>query len=145
MRKTLLVALLACAAAPVAAQPPLDPRDEDLVRALPAPEQVAVAGDVVDAAMGAILDTPVGPIRDAIEPGRRGSRAGRDETLGDLASRDDPYFRDRMRGEIAAAGAMIGVLSDRLAVLAPVLRDTVEDAERRIDAAVRNRDNRPPY
>lgn len=145
MRKTLLVALLACAAAPVAAQPPLDPRDEELVRALPAPEQVEGVGDVADAALGAILDTPVGPIREAVEPGRRMSRAEREETLGDLASRDDPYFRDRMRGEIAAAGAMINVLADRLAVLAPVLRDTVEDAGRRIDDAVAGRDYRDPY
>jgi hypothetical protein len=144
MRKTLLVALLACAAAPVAAQPPLDPRDEDLIRSLPAPEQVEVAGDVADAALGAILDTPVGPIRDAVDPGRR-HRGDRDETLGDLASRDDPYFRDRMRGEIAAASVMVNVLADRLAVLAPVLRDTVEDAERRIDDAVGRRGDRAPY
>lgn len=145
MRKTLLAALLACAAAPVAAQVPLDPRDEELVRALPAPEQVEAVGDVADAALGAILDTPVGPIREAVEPDRRLSGAEREETLGDLASRDDPYFRDRMRGGIAAASTMINLLAERLAVLAPVLRETVEDAERRIDDAVRDRGDRAPY
>ncbi len=137
MCKSLLAAIVTvAAAAPAVAQPSIDPRDEQLVRSLPAPHQVEAVAGVVDAAVGAILDVPVGPLREAIDPGRALGRHERDETLGDVASRDDPYFRDRMRSGIANASTTMGILSERLAILAPVLRDTIEDAERRIDDAI---------
>jgi len=132
---------LACAA-PVAAQTYPDPRDEEIVRSLPAPGDVEALGDRVGAVAEAILDTPVGPIREAVE-GRRLNRREREETLGDVASRDDPYARERVRDDVAAATAGLGAAVEQFAVVAPVLRRSIEDAARRMEDAIeRSRDRR---
>ena len=154
MRNILIVAAgIAALAAPAAAQQPvetedaypaaqalppapMDPRDEEIARAVPQAGEIEAMGDVAARAADAILDVPVGPLREAIE-GRRLSRREREETLGDHAARDDPYFRERMRGQIAVASVALGALAERMAVMGPVLRDTMEDVERRIEDAMR--------
>jgi hypothetical protein len=118
------------------AAPPLDPRDEEIVRSLPNPREIEIVGDAAARAADAILDTPVGPLREAIE-GRRLSRREREETLGDRAAKNDPYFRDRMRDQIGVASVAVGVLAEQMAVMTPVLRRTLEDVERRVEDAAR--------
>lgn len=121
---------------------PVDPRDAEIARNAPAAREVAVAGEVAAAAADAILDVPIGPIVEAATPNRRLSRREREETLGERASRDDPYFRERMRDQIAVASAAAGVLVEQMAVMTPVLRRTLEDVERRMEDAMRGIPNR---
>ncbi|HZG08684.1 MAG TPA: hypothetical protein VEZ70_06885 [Allosphingosinicella sp.] len=140
MRKLILAASVLALSAPVIAQPYSDPRDEQIVRALPHPSQVEAVGDTVGRVAEAIMDVPVGPIADAIDPFRRGRH--RDETLGDLAHRDDPYARERMRDQVGAATAGLGAIIGELAVMTPVLRRSLEDATRRMEDAMSRRGGR---
>jgi hypothetical protein len=124
-------------AAPVApAQPQRDPRDEAIVRSLPDQREIEAMGDRAVDVVDALMKVPVGPLREAIE-GRKLSRREREETLGDVAGKDDPYFRERMRDQMAVASVAVGVLAQQMAVMAPVLRQTLEDATRRIEDAAR--------
>lgn len=157
MRKFLIAATALATAAPVAAQQPApntapttvgsdayeaaraplpDPRDEEIRQALPDPREMQAVGDVAARAIDAIMDTPIGPLREAIE-GRPLSRREREETLGDQARRDDPYFRERMRDQIGMATVALGALSQQMAAVTPVLRRTLEDVERRMEEAIR--------
>ena len=135
MRKLIFAAGALAFAAPALAQSYPDPRDEAIVRALPHPGEVEALGDTIGAVAEAIMDTPVGPIREAIE-GRRLDRRERDETLGDVASHNDPYARERMRDEVAIATAGLGAAVEQFAVVTPVLRRSIEDAARRMEDAM---------
>jgi hypothetical protein len=112
---------------------PVDPRDEELIRGMPNSQDVGQVGEVASRAADAILDVPIGPLREAIE-GRRLSRE-REETLGQRAAKNDPYFRDRMRDQIDVATVAVGALAEQMAVMTPVLRRTIEDVEQRIEDA----------
>ena len=137
MRKLILAASVLACAAPAFSQPYLDRRDDEIVRALPHPGQIEEVGDTVGRVAEAIMDVPVGPIADAIDPYRR--RGHRDETLGDIAHRDDPYARERMRDQIGAATVGLGAILSELAVVTPVLRRSLEDATRRMEDAMQGR------
>jgi hypothetical protein len=137
MRKLILAASVLACAAPAAAQPYPDPRDDSIVRALPHPGQIEDVADTVGRVAEAIMDVPVGPIADAVDPYRRGRH--RDETLGDIANRDDPYARERIRDQIGAATVGLGAVVGELAVVTPVIRRSLEDAARRMDDAMRGR------
>ncbi|MDB5697724.1 MAG: hypothetical protein JWN69_528 [Alphaproteobacteria bacterium] len=137
--RLLLAAAAVAFAVPVAAAPRADHSDyysDEAVANLPSPAAIDDAGRAVDRAMGAIMNVPIGEVVEAVDPGRDPRR--RDETLGDMASRDDPYFEQRMHGSVAAATAGMGVMIERLAVLAPALRATMRDVERRVDDATRD-------
>jgi hypothetical protein len=135
--RLLLAAAAAAFAAPAAAAPfPHAHYDDEIVADLPSLEAIEDAGRAVDRAMGALMNVRVGELAEAVDPGRDPRR--RDETLGDMASRDDPYFEERMRGTVAGATAGMGVMMERLAVLAPVLRETMRDVERRVEDATRD-------
>lgn len=147
MRKLIMAASALALAAPVAAQPLPEPRDEQIARALPQRGEIEAMGDTVGAVAEAILDTPVGPIREAVE-GRRLPRRDREETLGDIASRDDPHARDRIRHDVAVATAGLGAVVEQFAVVAPILRRSLEDAARRMEDAIehpRRRDYEERY
>lgn len=134
MRKLIIAASVLAFAAPVAAQPYPDPRDEEIVRALPHPGEVEELGDTVGRVADAIMDVNVGPLADAVDPYRRGRH--RDETLGDIAHRDDPYARERVRDQIGAATHGLSAAIEQLAVMTPVLRRSLEDATRRMEDAM---------
>ena len=133
MRKLIIAASALAFAAPAFAQPH-DPRDEEIVRALPHPGEIEEIGDTVGRVAEAILDVPIGPIADAVDPYRR--RHHRDETLGDIAGRDDPYVRERVRDQVGAATVGLGAAIEQLAVITPVLRRSLEDATRRMEDAI---------
>lgn len=141
MRKLIIAASVLApallAAAPAAAQPRYDPRDEEIVRSLPHPGEVEELGDTLGRVAEAILDVPIGPIADAVDPMRRGRH--RDETLGDIASRDDPYVRERLRDQVGAATIGVSAAIEQLAVVTPALRRSLEDATRRIEDAMDRR------
>lgn len=140
MRKLIIAASALAFAAPAAAQPYPDPRDEEIVRALPHPGEVEEIGDTVGRVADAILDVPIGPIADAVDPYRRGRH--RDETLGDIARRDDPYARERIRDQVGAATVGVAAAVAELSVLTPVLRRSLEDATRRMEDAIDGRRGR---
>jgi hypothetical protein len=144
LRLLIAAATAAAFAAPAAAAPyGHNDYSDDVAAGLPSPEAIDDAGRAVDRAMGAIMNVRVGEIAEAVDPGRDPRRRG--ETLGDMASRDDPYFQERMHGSVAAASAGMGVMVERLAVLAPVLRETMRDVERQVEEATRDLPRRERY
>jgi hypothetical protein len=144
LRKLIIALTALTAAAPLAAQPVSDPRDEDFVRRLPPPQEVERIGDAIGAATDALMDVDVGPLADAVDPYHRRYRYGRRETLGDLAGRRDPYARERMQAEIGAVTVGLGAAVEQVAVLTPMLRRSLEDATRRMEEAIaRGRYARP--
>ncbi|HEY0113234.1 MAG TPA: hypothetical protein VGB59_08790 [Allosphingosinicella sp.] len=135
MRKLIIATGVLALATPAPAQPPqADPRDEEIVRSLPQREEIERLGDTMERVTDAIMDIDIGPIVDAAE-GRRHSRRHR-ETLGDIASRDDPYGRERVREQVGMATVGLGAVVEQLAVLTPVLRRSLEDATRRMEDAM---------
>ena len=136
MRKLIIAVTALAAAAPLAAQPYPDPRDDEIVRRLPPPGEVERIGDAVGAATDALMDVDVGPLADALDPYHRRYRHGRRETLGDLAGRRGPYARERMRAEIGAVTVGLGAAVQSMAVVTPILRRSLEDATRRMEEAL---------
>jgi hypothetical protein len=144
MRKLIIAVTALAAAAPAFAQPRHDPRDEDLARRLPPPQEVERIGDSLGAATEALMNVDIGPIADALDPYHRRYGYGRHETLGDLAGRRDPYARDRIRAEIGAVTVGLGAAVEQIAVMTPILRRSLEDSIRRMDDAIaRGRAARP--
>jgi hypothetical protein len=144
LRKLIIAVTALAAAAPLAAQPYPDPRDDDIVRQLPPPAEVERIGDSLGAAADAIMDVDVGPIADALDPYHRRYRHGRRETIGDLYGRRDPYARERMRAEIGAVTVGLGAAMREVAIMTPALRRSLEEATRRMeDAIARGRYARP--
>jgi hypothetical protein len=145
MRRFLIGVAAIAAAGPAAAhpaQPPVDPRDRELVRSIPHPAEIEAVGETMDRVVGAVLDVPIGPLVDAIDAadpeGRKYRRQHRrDETIGDLAGRDDPYFEERLRDQIHGVTAGMGVMAEQLAVIAPEMRRALERAGHDIDRAIR--------
>jgi hypothetical protein len=159
LRKLVLAALAAAAAMPAAAQPPRDdprydarydarydgprydgprydgPRYDAPVRRLPPAAELARARDTLDRVLDAFMDVRIGPVVDAVDPRARFDPY-RPETVGDLASRDDPYARERLHAEVARTTAGIAVAAREVAVLTPALRRSIDDARRRMEAAM---------
>lgn len=136
LRKIILAAGLAAAATAAAAQPPrYDPRYDRAGPPLPPPGEVARARDTLDRVLDAMMDVRIGPVVDAVDPGARYDPY-RPETVGDLASRNDPYARQRLHAEVGRTAAGIGAAAREVAVLAPVLSRTLADAERRMAEAM---------
>ena len=143
MRKLIIAVTALAAAAPAFAQPYHDPRDDDVVRRLPPPHEVERIGDSLGRATDALMDVDIGPVVDALDPYHRRYRRG-PETLGDLASRRDPYARERIRGQIGAVTVGLGAAMEQVAVMTPILRRSLEDSIRRMDEAIaRGRYARP--
>ena len=144
MRKLIIAVTALAAAGPLAAQPYPDPRDDEIVRRLPPPQEVERIGDAIGQTTDALMDIDVGPLADAVDPYHRRYRHGRRETLGDLASRRDPYARERMRAEIGAVTVGLGAAMEQIAIMTPALRRSLEEATRRMeDAIARSRYARP--
>jgi len=150
LRKILMAAATLAIAGPAAAQqqqvpnaqtgvvpaPLPDPRDEELRRSLPDPRELKELGETATRAVDALMNVPIGPLREAVE-GRKLSPKERQETLGDHARKDDPYIRERMRDQMGVATVTLGVLAEQMAVMTPVLRRTLEEAQRRVEEAAR--------
>jgi hypothetical protein len=151
LRKLIFAASLLAIAAPALAQPRPEPgydprydrRDEDLQRQIPTAYEIERMGDMLARVTDALMDVDIGPFADAVDPYRRYDRRRRRETLGDLASRDDPYVRERIRDDIRDTTAGLGAAAEQVAVAAPAIRRSIEDSARRIDQAIRDgRDRR---
>jgi hypothetical protein len=154
MRKLLVAAAFALSiAAPAGAQRVFTPEmDEDIARAIPPAEEVEAVGERLDQVLGALLDVPVGPLVDAVraaDPETRGRRYADDpRTLRDIAGRDDPGFEARLHDDVRGVTAGMGRTMEQLAVIAPLLRRALADAELGVEEAIeegrRARDRRAP-
>lgn len=134
MRKLLIVALVGTFAAPLVAQPVRsDELGEDIVRSLPHPYDVEDAGGKLGAAVGAILDVPIGGVVQAIDPA---ARVDPRETIGDVAGRGDPEFEARMQDEVAGLSVKAADMVRGLAAAAPVLDRSLAQLERDLDRAL---------
>ena len=138
MRHSILAAsaFAALFATPALAQPPRDyaPPPPPHHR-LPPPDAAEMAGDRIGRVADALMDIDIGPLVDAIEPGAR--YRGAPTSLGDLATRRDPYARARMHRDIAATSAGLGAAARDAAVIAPLARQALARAMRDIDMAAR--------
>jgi hypothetical protein len=150
MRRLLIGAAALALAGPASAQQVFTPQmDDELVRAIPPAEEVEEMGDAMDRVAGALLEVPIGPLVDAIDAadpeGRRYRRAyPRERTLGDLASRDDPYFEDRLRDSIHRVTTDMAVTMDRIAAATPAMRRALGELEVSIDRAIRESERPRP-
>lgn len=139
MRSILIGTAALALAAPAAAQQ-VDPGDKDLARAVPPPEQIEATADAVHGVVGAVLEMPVGPLVDAIDAAdpdrRRARRYPRERTVGEIASRDDPYFEERIHDAIEGAAASADVNAAQVAVVAPEMRRAIGQIERDVERAV---------
>ena len=137
MRHSILAAsafALFCAASAFA-QPPRGYAPPPPARHLPPPDAAERYGDQIGRVADALMDIDLGPLVDAIEPGAR-TRGG-PTSLGALATRRDPYARQRMHAEIDATSAGLGAAARDAAVMAPLVRQALARTMRDIDAAAR--------
>jgi hypothetical protein len=139
LRKLILAAsipALALATA-AAAQPPSPAAPyRPVARRLPPPNPVGQYGDRIGRVADAIMDIDLGPLVDAIDPGAR--HRGTPRSLGDIATRRDPYARARMHEEIDVTTAGLGAAARDAAVMAPLVRQALHRVTRDIDAATRD-------
>jgi hypothetical protein len=141
MRHVLFAAAAIACALPAAASAQSSPSfpeelDGDIARSLPHPYDVEEAGDKLERAVGALLDVPVGGVVQAIDPH---ARVRRDETLGDVAGRDDPEFEGRMQDDVHGMTLKAADMMRQLAVAAPALRRSLADFERNLHSALDGR------
>jgi len=138
LRYFILAASMVALAAPAAqAQTsPSFPRemDRDIVRSLPAPDEVEDMAGVAGRAAEAILDVPIGGVVRAIDPTRR---VPRDATVGEMAGRDDPYLRERVRDSVDGLAVGMGDMIAQVAVIAPELRRALAGVELSLERAIR--------
>lgn len=137
LRFFILAASVAALAAPAHAQSsPTFPRemDREIVRSLPSPGEVEDVADAAGRAAEAILDVPIGGVVRAIDPSRP---VRRDETVGDMAGRHDPYVRERVRDSVEGVAAGMGDMMARIAVVAPELRRALAGVEESLDRSLR--------
>ena len=104
-----------------------------IASALPHPFEVEEAGDKLAAAVGAIVDVPIGGVLRAIDPA---SRAHADETIGDVAGREDPYFEERLQDEVGGLSTKAADLVRGLAASAPALERSLARLERDLAGAL---------
>jgi hypothetical protein len=142
LRNLILAAGLLGLAAPAAAQPrpnhPAPPTPARLDPRLPPPGEVERIGTMIERVTDALLDVNLGPVADAIDPARRYDPRRGPDSLGELATRRDPYARRRLHAEIEDTTAGVGAATRELTAMAPLVAMAIADTRRRIDDAVRD-------
>lgn len=129
MRSVLLasVAVLALSAQANAAEGGTQRQMEKMADTLNSPVAQGAAAGAVGAMMAAILDMPLDGFAKAIEPiDPRKAQDMRGRTMRDLATRDDPYFEERVQDRTRAAVGSAGALASAMAVMLPELERTAE-------------------
>lgn len=142
MRHILALPLLAVSlslAAPASAQD-REPESE-LVEKLndPAFQDGMVA--MMSGFMSAMMDLPIGQFAAAMEKavpegmddGEAFSRIDPDDTLGDLAARDNPDFDADMEDKMRTGTAMMGIMASEFGALLPQLRAIGERIKQRME------------
>ena len=133
MRKILIVlplALCASSAFAQAAPPQLPPELTD-------PATVHQLAGTLESLTHALMGVRIGEARAALE-GRNATPRERNETIGDLARRDDPNFERHVHQQIATIEPQVqrGVQAMNRAL--PAVMQSLNDAQRAIDRALAN-------
>ena len=132
MHKTLLILPLLLGATPAVAQPmpQLPPELTD-------PATVHRLAGTLDELSRALMNIRIGEARAALE-GRDATPRERNQTVGDLARRDDPNFDRHMHQQIASIEPQVqrGVQAVNRAL--PAVMQALDDAQRAVDRAVAN-------
>jgi len=132
MRKILIVLPFALCASPALAQaaPQLPPELTD-------PATVHQLAGTLESLTHALMGVRIGEARAALE-GRNATPRERNETIGDLARRDDPNFERHMHQQIATIEPQVqrGVQAMNRAL--PAVMQSLEDAQRAVDRALAN-------
>lgn len=123
---------LAILAAPASAGPDRFHYEDEIVRTLPHPAEVAETAYRIDRVLGALLDIDVAPIARAVDPYAPRGPA----TLRDMGHADDPYFEDRLRHTLYGTTAGLGAMMESFAALAPVVGHSLRDIEARVADAM---------
>ena len=123
--------LVLMTAAPAVAQP--RDRSDDIARSLPHPYDVEAAGDRIGAAVGAIVNIPIGDAVRAIDPT---APVSRNSTIADVAGRNDPEFQDRLQEQVAGMTGQAADMVRQIAVAAPALQRTLSELERSLEVAL---------
>ena len=145
MHKLLIVAAAAALAAPAMAKEPASAEqiEEQIVRAIPEPEQIEAMAPALDRMLAAFLTIDIGPIIDAVDPNRRGPDYGRPgRTLGALGRRDDPHFEDRLRSSVHDATADMGRMMGAFETAAPALARSLVQMRDALGAAIEDYERR---
>ena len=138
MRRALFLAvpLAAMIAAPAAAR---DARDEDrdmrevqteMVDKLNDPKFQDGMADMVVGMMKALATMKVAPIIDAaakVDPRAERKRVDPDTTVGDMMSKGDPNYMDRMEDQTRVMTRSMGVMASGMANIMPVMVDMAKD------------------
>lgn len=135
MRHSMIALALLGVATPAAAQPHSD-SDDILAETLPPQEEIDRTANRLHRVLDVLMDVQVGPIVEAIDPDAARDPYRRGQTLGEMAARDDPYYRERMHDSVGAVTAGMSDLLMRLARVAPVIERSVEDMQNDIDEAL---------
>ena len=133
MRRLLIAVLALSIAAPAVAADRDDRRETDrVVRQVSDPRIARELGDTLGALVDAMMDIRIGRLAAVLNGDRNPGRAESERTIGDLASRDDPYFRDRTRAEVRTMTTGTGAAMRAMAVAIPELMRTADQIERDI-------------
>ena len=143
MHKLLIAAAAAAFAAPAFAQVPPpkypgeDPLEDQITRSIPSPGEIEAMAPALDRSLNVLMNMDVGPLIDAVDPMRRSPDYGRPgRTLGAIGRRDDPYFEERMHGQVYDATAGMGRMMGAFAAAAPALARSMRELERAMDDAM---------
>ncbi len=137
MRRALLLAvpLAAMIAAPAAARDPSEEREmrevqTEMVDKLNDPKFQDGMADIMVAMMKTLSTMKVAPIMDAaakMDPEGKISRVDPDTTVGDMMSRRDPRYMDRMEDQTRVMTRSMGVMASGMAKMMPVMMDMARD------------------
>lgn len=127
-----LVVLLA---SPATAQSRGDDRDArefqtEAVDKLNDPEFQANMADMMGGMMQAIMSMKIGPLAKAasrMDPDGSMADVPVDATVGDVASRGDPHYAERMEGDTRRMTRSMGVMASGMAKMMPVMIDMARD------------------
>lgn len=143
MRMLLISAALLSLAAPAVAGERDGRRDDRhreadrAVRQLADPAVTREVGATLGALVDAMMDIRVGRLAAVLDGDRRPSARVAERTIGDLASRDDPYFRERTQAQVRAVTAGSGAAMRALSFAIPELMRTMDQVESDIERVVR--------
>ena len=125
MRKIALS--VSAAALFLGAQPVLAQEVGGIEDALPHPFEVEEAGDRFGRLLDALLDVPVGGVVQSLDPA---APVARDDSVADIAGRDDPAFRDKLQDRVGAMSLKLADAMRMVRAAAPKLRESLERMER---------------
>ncbi|MEP3225391.1 MAG: hypothetical protein ABJO01_05405 [Parasphingorhabdus sp.] len=142
MRHFLALPLLAVSlslAMPAAAQDRAP--DSEVIEKLNDPVFQEGMVSVMSGFMTAMMDLPIGQFAAAMEKAVPKNSDGRepfsrirpDDTLGDLAARDNPNFNTEMEDKMREGTAIMGIMASEFGALLPQLKAMGERMKRRMD------------